>query len=804
LRNEFLQNSNQLDNLLELNKVIGEDQNKVEIAFANIGSLDDLVALSDKLKFDEVKLNRIYNDLLDDPEKDDATKSANLSHYRSLTEKLFTSPKKLNSVFDKQNEDKLEVLDDLTNRLDRNVEGVTEEKGQINMLFNNLDYADDFLSIVNRFEGTKRDTVLKDIGTLITSNPSRKNIIFANPSQVGSLKKLYEEFKFEPARVEVIFEFASKADAFLDVLNDLRATGGGIQLLFNDPEGTMADIGFTKLISEYPEKYHAIFEENKEISAELSSTASKFKSNPEYLDLVFANIDKLEEINGFANEFGSLNTVPVLNQDGEIVIDEQTGEEKTQEVFVFSDPLLTSIFFKNIQDLSNLFSFKEVGEIVGIPGGDALRIFDKDPGWLFFVVGENGIDRDDDDRPLLNDEQKAAARFLGDLYLTDVPVTEVPLELARELFALGLSKEELGQVIIDLLDGPLLDGPESAPPGENDPGANADLQTLSFLLDHSFTGSIDPSLIISAEIAMASSFFEGSLDVYDEISMLGESMDEYVPEDDGIIIDSGTDGSFTASQTNDSVDNTSDHTDTTNDPNSDQTPQDFDDSRDPEGVLGGKNLSFGEGTYDLSQLAYDRLLFAASETLSLGGSLTFTVDQTEGIHNELILLSAGGIRLEAGSSLRYEGESLGLGSFNTLRIIEVDLYAQDEISLRSLDRLVIQNSDLATSGREVHDAVELLAHQEISVDNLRFSEHIKRIAMEAMTVNLSNLNFPTGSQVKLNSAYGGIDGKYPNFNSILYGRVNFIQNIRYANNLIMDRPSFDQFGESVSIGRIGN
>ncbi|MEK9773841.1 MAG: hypothetical protein VW576_09790, partial [Opitutae bacterium] len=208
--------------------------------------------------------------------------------------------------------------------------------------------------------------------------------------------------------------------------------------------------------------------------------------------------------------------------------------------------------------------------------------------------------------------------------------------------------------------------------------------------------------------------------------------------------------------------------------------------------------------YDLSQLAYDRLLFAASETLSLGGSLTFTVDQTEGIHNELILLSAGGIRLEAGSSIRYEGESLGLGSFNTLRIIEVDLYAQDEISLRSLDRLVIQNTDLVTSGRGVHDAVELLAHQEVSVDNLRFSEHIKRIAMEAMTVNLSNLNFPTGSQVKLNSAYGGMDGKYPNFNSILYGRVNFIQNIRYANNLIMDRPSFDQFGGSVSIGRIGN
>ena len=146
------------------------------------------------------------------------------------------------------------------------------------------------------------------------------------------------------------------------------------------------------------------------------------------------------------------------------------------------------------------------------------------------------------------------------------------------------------------------------------------------------------------------------------------------------------------------------------DPNNEFPNDHLDDGLDVDGILGGPRLTFGAGTYDLSQLAYDRLLFAASETLSLGGSLTFTVDQTEEF-TTIDPLSAGGIRLEAGSSLQYEGESLGLGSFNTLRIIEVDLYAQDEISLRSLDRLVIQNSNLATSGRGVHDAVELLAYQ---------------------------------------------------------------------------------------------
>ena len=311
-------------------------------------------------------------------------------------------------------------------------------------------------------------------------------------------------------------------------------------------------------------------------------------------------------------------------------------------------------------------------------------------------------------------------------------------------------------------------------------------------------GSTDPNY----DPANDPNYVDGSTDPnYDPVNdpnyVDGSTDPNYDPANDPNYVDGSTDPNYDPA-------NDPNYVDGSTDPNNEFPNDHLDDGLDVDGILGGHNLTFGAGTYDLSQLAYDRLLFAASETLSLGGSLTFTVDQTEGIHNELILLSAGGIRLEAGSSLRYEGESLGLGSFNTLRIIEVDLYAQDEISLRSLDRLVIQNSNLATSGRGVHDAVELLAYQEISVDNLRFSEHVKRIAMEAMTVNLSNLNFPSGSQVKLNSAYGGIDGKYPNFNSILYGRVNFIQNIRYANNLMMDRPSFDQFGGSVSIGRIGN
>ena len=108
---------------------------------------------------------------------------------------------------------------------------------------------------------------------------------------------------------------------------------------------------------------------------------------------------------------------------------------------------------------------------------------------------------------------------------------------------------------------------------------------------------------------------------------------------------------------------------------------------------------------------------------------------------------------------------------------------------------------METSGKGA-DFVHLLAANELQVNNLRFSESVKRIAMEAMTINLSNVNFPSASTVNLNSLHGGIDGKYPHFNSIKPGRVNFIEQIRYGSHLIMDRAAFDAHGGNITIGKI--
>jgi hypothetical protein len=159
--------------------------------------------------------------------------------------------------------------------------------------------------------------------------------------------------------------------------------------------------------------------------------------------------------------------------------------------------------------------------------------------------------------------------------------------------------------------------------------------------------------------------------------------------------------------------------------------------------------------------------------------------------------------LSGASSVTFTGEELGIGSFDSLNVENVDLRAEGTLSLRSLDNIVINNSKMETSGKGA-DFIHLLAANQITADSVQFSAMVKQITMEAMTINLSNINFPSNSNVNLNSLYGGLDGKYPNFGAVTqYGRVNFIQNMSYGPNAVMDRTNFDLHGGNIKIGTTG-
>jgi hypothetical protein len=333
--------------------------------------------------------------------------------------------------------------------------------------------------------------------------------------------------------------------------------------------------------------------------------------------------------------------------------------------------------------------------------------------------------------------------------------TQLPSDLFVELNNLNLSTSELTKVLADIQVGPQATPPGSPPSQVAQLNLQDEATMLGLLDNRSFSnGKLDSVLFAASDQVLASVFFTETSDAYTALSNLDRSQ---VSASDN----TGTDVEL------------------------------------KELILGGKEISFSAGDYSLQSTETVDFLVASSDKLTLTGNVVFNPTSTD---SSLILMSAGMVDLSGTSSITFNGDELGFGSFDSLEVKNVDLKSNNQISLRSLDSIVINNTKMETSGKGA-DFVHLLAANQIQVDDMRFSESVKRIAMEAMTINLSNVNFPSSSTVNLNSLYGGIDGKYPHFNSIQYGRVNFIEKIRYGSQLVMDRAAFDAHGGNITIGK---
>ncbi len=330
---------------------------------------------------------------------------------------------------------------------------------------------------------------------------------------------------------------------------------------------------------------------------------------------------------------------------------------------------------------------------------------------------------------------------------------QLPSQLFVELNKLNLSSSELTTVLADIQKGPQATPPGSPPSQVAQLSLQGEAGMLGLLDNYSFmNGTLDPSLFVASQQVLASVFFTEANDAYTALSDLDKSHSPSDGQDSG--------------------------------------GADLD-----ELILGGRQISIGSGNYPLASAGAIDFLVASTDKLTLTGNVVFSPSSTA---SDLILMSAGTLDLSGASSVFFGGDELGIGSFNQLDVKNVSLSA-GEISLRSLDSVVIDNVEMQTTGKGA-DFVHLLAANELQVNNLRFSESVKQVAMEAMTINLSNVTFPSASSVSLKSLYGGIDGKYPNFNTIMYGRVNFIQQVKSGNHLIMDRAAFDAHGGNITIG----
>jgi hypothetical protein len=200
----------------------------------------------------------------------------------------------------------------------------------------------------------------------------------------------------------------------------------------------------------------------------------------------------------------------------------------------------------------------------------------------------------------------------------------------------------------------------------------------------------------------------------------------------------------------------------------------------------------------------DKKVFAIAAVKDL--HIEGDVDFKNSNHSEDHALSIGAaddIHIKEGSRIYNEGSNLGIGSYDTLHLVNVDIDTGGNLALASLEELHIQStkpdeesalSSTFSVGRySDSDNLYLYADQLINVDGLRFSGNLREIYMEAITIDLKNINFPSNSEVMLRSKEG-----YPTFGSSnrMIGAVNFIENVRHGSHSISNAQDFNTNGSN--------
>ncbi len=171
---------------------------------------------------------------------------------------------------------------------------------------------------------------------------------------------------------------------------------------------------------------------------------------------------------------------------------------------------------------------------------------------------------------------------------------------------------------------------------------------------------------------------------------------------------------------------------------------------------------------------------AASKDLSIWGDVTFKNDNHAEDH-ALVLGAAGNFNIQAGSSIKYEGSNLGIGSAGDLKLLDVDIDVGGNLAIGTLGDLDIEYTTPGTKLFSVgkysdRDNIYFYANELIQVQGLRFNDRAREIYMEAITLNLKDVDFPEYSEVMLRSLKGTID--FNSFTNPTIGGVN-LTNVKH-------------------------
>ena len=233
-------------------------------------------------------------------------------------------------------------------------------------------------------------------------------------------------------------------------------------------------------------------------------------------------------------------------------------------------------------------------------------------------------------------------------------------------------------------------------------------------------------------------------------------------------------------------------------------------SMDKVSLAPGSNITIGakgsESSVDVSSILTkasnhdDRkiLVVGAAKDLTIAGDTTFT--NSNDVEDHALVLGAADelyFRSEYSSAnaadyadpdtitLEYTGSNLGLGSESEMRLVNVDIKTGGNLALASLDKLYIgqENRDnmstftVGTGGKNSDpDNIYMYANELIQINGLAFDGRVDDVYMDAITIDLGNVTFPTNSDVLLRSRDGGL-----NFgdSARTVGDVNFIENVKH-------------------------
>ena len=146
-------------------------------------------------------------------------------------------------------------------------------------------------------------------------------------------------------------------------------------------------------------------------------------------------------------------------------------------------------------------------------------------------------------------------------------------------------------------------------------------------------------------------------------------------------------------------------------------------------------------------------------------------------------------------NLTYTGSNAAIGSQDTMRLVNISMTTGGNLAIGTLDELHIgtasaQDNTISVGNGGVNsdsDNVYMYAKNLIEVNGLDITGRVDDVYMEAITINLKNVNFPDSSEVTLRSRDGTIGFDFAN---PIIGGVNFT-NVKHGTD-VLSSASFNE------------